>query len=83
MSNIGSRLSGAGRGILNFAKDNPADAADIARTGLEAYGAHQEGQFIDREQQRRNQRQENMDPVVAELLRRIMNPESLAAAPRV
>lgn len=71
---LGSRL-------LGWAKANPELAMGAAGTAMEAYGAHQEGQAMDRladlreEDQRRGyEREDNMDDIIARLTRRVASP---------
>lgn len=72
---------GLGGRLLGWAKANPELAMGAAGTALEAYGAHQEGQAMDRladlreEDQRRGYaREDNMDDIIARLTQRIASP---------
>ncbi|MGE0161344.1 MAG: hypothetical protein AB7T31_18260, partial [Gemmatimonadales bacterium] len=72
---------GLGGRLLDWAKANPELAMNAAGTGLEAYGAHQEGQAMDRladlrerEINRDNTREDNLDDIIARLTRRVASP---------
>lgn len=75
----------AGRGLggrlLDWAKANPELAMSAAGTGVEAFGAYQEGQAMDRladirerELDRDNMREDNLDEVLAQITRRLTAP---------
>lgn len=75
----GGGISGALRGIGSFVKDNPDVATQIAGTAASAYGAHQEGEALDRlarlreeEQRRAWQREENADPIIQRILQELL-----------
>lgn len=75
----GGGVGGALRGIGSFVKDNPEVATQIAGTAANAYGAHQEGEALDRlarlreeEQRRAWERQENADPVIQRILQELL-----------
>lgn len=44
-----SRITDGARRLGGWVRDNPELATDIAGTGLEAYGAHQQGRAMDRD----------------------------------
>ena len=69
---------GLGSRLMEWAKANPELALQGAGTGVEAFGAYKEGQANDRlidmreeEQNRRFGREDNMDEVLAEIMRRL------------
>ncbi len=78
-SGIGGRLAGIGRGVASFARENPVVASNLAGTAANVYGAREEGRAMDeelafrREQiERANRRQENADPILQDILRRLL-----------
>lgn len=80
---LGSKLLGAGKGVASWVKDNPETALTIGGIGADAYGSYRQGQALDRQAdleesslRRRWNREEAMDPVMQDLVRRILNSSS-------
>ena len=78
---------GIGSRVLGFAKENPLVASEVVKGGLGAYGASQQGAALDREAalreeetRRKWQRQDNADPVLQEMIRRLLSQTTPAAA---
>lgn len=80
---LGARLADVGRSVAGYAKENPSLALQAAGAGAQAYGAHEQGKALDKQikfererELRDRERREAMDPLMQEILKRILAPRA-------
>ena len=79
---LGSRLLGGAGDAISYAEKHPT----LVGSALKGYGDYRQGQADDRaldfereQVERTNERQENMDPIIADILKRLLSENRAAA----